>query len=116
MTPRIQTRMSRLRIMAEQEEDTFREAVEGVTLITLKIHAEEEVALVLTKVEGALPILTWITRNIQTQTQCINGGAAITLGSLVDHKSKIHIIRNPKNSCMHRSLTTLLIQNNRINW
>ena len=123
--------------MAEQEEDTFREAVEGATLTQVNIHAEEvvaphltevegnlpilawipkeEVAPVLTEVEGTLPILAWITKNIQTQTQHTNGGAAITLGSLVDHKSKIHTIRNPKHSCMHRSLTTLLIQNNRIN-
>ena len=92
--------MSRLRIMAEQEEDTFREAVEGATLTQENIHAEEvvaphlievegalpilvwitkeEVAPDLTEVEGTLPILAWITKNIQTQTQYTNGGAAIT--------------------------------------
>ncbi len=88
--------------------------VEG-TLPILAWIPKEEVASDLTEVEGTLPILAWTTKNIQTQTQYTNGGAAITLGSLVDHKSKIHTIRNPKYSCMHRSLTTLLIQNNRIN-
>jgi len=57
--PQIQTRISRLRLMADQEVDITREAVEGAaTLITLKIHAAVEAAD-LTKGKGV------ITKNIQ---------------------------------------------------
>ena len=63
--------MSRLRYTAEQEEDTFREAEEGATPITFKIHAEKEVVLYLIEAEGALPIQAWITKNIQTTGQSL---------------------------------------------
>ena len=42
--PQIQTRISRLRLMANQEVDNTRVAREGATLITLKTHAEVEAA------------------------------------------------------------------------
>ena len=103
--PQIQTRISRLRLMAEQEVDNTRVAREGATLITLKIHAEVE-AVDLTKGKGV------ITKNIQNnkfKTMTDQDRTAHQNRPEQENRERILIRTVNTNRALSRSLVSIII-------